>query len=48
MKSEEINVLTDKEYLLDLSERIMNIPVIYDVDQHDCDRLIEISEKVKS
>lgn len=35
--------LSDEEYLLGLSDRIMNIAVQHGVDQYDCDRLKEIS-----
>jgi hypothetical protein len=35
---------TDAEFLRDLAERLMAIPVLYGVDQGDVDRLIEIAQ----
>ena len=38
--------LNDSEYLHDLSDRIMLIPVMYGTDQHDCERLSAISIQI--
>ena len=36
------------EYLLDLAERLMAVPAIYNVDQGDVDRLREIARELES
>ena len=38
--------MTDAEYLADLSERLMGVPIMYGTDQSDCDRLNEIATKL--
>ena len=37
--------LTDSQYLLDLAKRLWDIPVKYDVDQGDIERLEDIAAK---
>jgi hypothetical protein len=36
---------SDAEYLRDLCDRVMAIPIMYGVDQYDCERLLEIASK---
>lgn len=38
---------TDSEFLRDLAERLMHIPVMYGVDQGDADRLDDIARKLE-
>lgn len=37
--------MTDQEYLRDLSERLMHVPVMHGTDQYDVDRLLEMARK---
>ena len=37
---------TDADFLRDLAERLMVVPVMYGVDQSDVDRLIEIANQL--
>lgn len=39
--------LNDWDYLHDLAERLMHIPVTFGTDQYDVDRLLEIARKLK-
>lgn len=41
------NEQEDCEYLIDLSDRLMDVPCSYGTDQSDCDRLLAIAEKLK-
>lgn len=36
----------DADYLRDLAERLMRVPVMYGTNQCDCDRLLEIATKL--
>lgn len=38
---------SDTEFLCDLAERLMRIPVMYGTDQGDIDRLNEIARKLE-
>lgn len=38
--------MSDKEFLLDLCQRLMFIPVMYGMDQGDIDRLREIASEL--
>lgn len=40
-------LLSDKEYLMNLSERILRIPAEFGVDQYDYDRLRQIAQETK-
>ena len=37
---------TNREYLIDLAERLMSVPVAYGVDQGDVERLREIAKVI--
>lgn len=39
---------TDSEFLYDLAERIMHIPVRFNVDQADADRLRDLAASIPS
>jgi hypothetical protein len=39
--------LNDIDYLRDLAERLMHVPVLYGTDQGDCSRLYQIAERLK-
>lgn len=39
--------LSDPEYLRDLADRLMRIPVMYGTDQGDCSRLIEMAKALE-
>lgn len=41
------HTLTDREYLVDLAERLMHIPVIHGTDQCDVTRLHEIAKRIE-
>ncbi len=41
-------ILSDPEYLRDLAERLMRIPVMYGTDQSDVSRLYDIADKLKN
>ena len=36
------------EYLRELAERLMSVPIMYGIDQGDVDRLIEIANQLES
>jgi len=44
-EDEQCEELTDSQYLLDLARRLWDIPVKYDVDQGDIERLEEMAAK---
>lgn len=46
--SEEYQELSPVDFLRDLSNRIMHIPVMYGTNQYDADRLNEIAREIES
>jgi hypothetical protein len=38
---------SDPDFLRDLADRIMHIPVVHNLDQGDVDRLLEIARKLE-
>jgi hypothetical protein len=45
-KTVDPSELGDQEYLRNLAERLMHVPVMYGTDQYDCDRLLELARKM--
>jgi hypothetical protein len=41
-------VSTDPDFLRDLAERLMAVPVLYGVDQGDVDRLLAIARQLEA
>lgn len=39
--------LSDEDFLKDLADRLMKIPVMYGTDQADVDKLYEIANKLR-